>query len=239
MNIPNRETVTAARALRRTCLLLLAAAVGGWAGDAPAPASAESVVARMMSASRDRDTKLREYTSVRVYSMVNKRFHTSASMKIRLDYRAPEDKKYEVLEETGPGPIREKVFKRMLKSEMTTEARVTRISPDNYTFTLAGEESISGRRHFILEAEPRTKHPLLFRGRIWVDADDYAIARIEGAPAQNPSFLLRKTRFVHRYGKIDGHWMALANESESDVLMFGRTEVKIEYSDYQINRQRF
>ena len=75
----------------------------------------------------------------------------------------------------------------------------------------------------------------LFRGRIFVDAEDWAVARIEGTPAQSPSFWVRKTAFVHTYHKYGPFWLAESNQSDTDVLVFGHTQVRIEYSDYHIN----
>ncbi len=39
----------------------------------------------------------------------------------------------------------------------------------------------------VLEVVPKTPNRFLIRGRIWVDAEDYAITGIEGTPARNPS----------------------------------------------------
>jgi hypothetical protein len=100
-----------------------------------------------------------------------------------------------------------------------------------------GSENLDGRRSYVLEASPRTKNAYLFRGRIWVDAEDYAIAKIEGSPAQNPSFWIRRTVFVHHYAKFGPFWLAVSNRSETDALLFGRTDVRIDYSDYRINQE--
>ena len=71
-------------------------------------------------------------------------------------------------------------------------------------------------------------------GRVWIDAEDFAITRLEGKPAKNPSALLRGTTFVHEYEKVGQFWMALSNVAQSDSFWFGRTTVEIRYFDYQI-----
>jgi hypothetical protein len=102
---------------------------------------------------------------------------------------------------------------------------------------LTGSEEVDGRKSFILEATPKTKSKYLFQGKIWVDSENYGIARIEGSPAQNPSFWVRKTAFVHKYRRFGPFWLAVSNTSLTDALMFGKTDVSIEYSDYRINEK--
>ena len=70
---------------------------------------------------------------------------------------------------------------------------------------------------------------------MWVDAEDFAITRIEGKPAKNPSFWVRSSTFVHTYEKFGSFWLAVSNVSQSDALVFGHTSIEIHYSDYEIN----
>ena len=49
----------------------------------------------------------------------------------------------------------------------------------------------------MLQVEPKTNSRLLYRGTIWVDADDFAVAKIEAEPAHNPSFWIRGTKIHH------------------------------------------
>ena len=210
-------------------------------GD-PITITTESVVARMVQSNHTRDLQLRDYTSVRHYSLRNQRFDTRATMTVRMTYRFPGQKRFEVMEESGPPTVRKKVLRRMLESELEASRDVarresTQITPANYTFRLVGSETVSGRQCFVLQADPKTRNQFLFKGRLWVDSDDYAVTRIEGTPAQNPSIWLRKTTFVHRYEKFGPFWLAVSNESQTEVLVFGHTEVRIEYSNYRINEQ--
>jgi hypothetical protein len=71
------------------------------------------------------------------------------------------------------------------------------------------------------------------RGRIWVDTEDFAIARIEGQPAKNPSFWIRSVQVVQRYGRTDQFWLPAMNHSVAQARILGATEVVIEYSDYK------
>jgi hypothetical protein len=69
-------------------------------------------------------------------------------------------------------------------------------------------------------------------GRIWVDADDYSIVRIEGRPAKNPSFWTRSVHFVHIYQKVGPFWLAESTHSVSEIRIHGSAEMTIESSDY-------
>ena len=74
------------------------------------------------------------------------------------------------------------------------------------------------------------------RGRIWVHQEDFAIVRMEGSPAKNPSFWTRKVEFTRRYQKHGPFWLTASIESESEVLIAGKSSLKIEYSDYVITQ---
>lgn len=67
-----------------------------------------------------------------------------------------------------------------------------------------------------------------------MDAQEYAVTRIEGSPAHRPSWWVNKTRFVHEYQKVGDQWMAVSNSSESDIRIFGQTNVAIEYFAYEL-----
>ncbi len=218
--------------MKYAVVLLLAFGLNG--NSATVPPTADEIVARMMAADEVRTTRLRDYTSVRRYSLENKRFGVRAAMTVKVTYQSPGKKHFEIVEESGPSAVRTKVFQRMLDSELQASA-ATRISSANYDFQFVGSRVLSGRECFILEATPRTNNPLLFRGRIYVDAEDYAVTEIDGAPAQNPSFWLRKTAIAHRFGKFGQFWLPLSNDSGSDVRVFGHTEVRIDYLEYRIN----
>jgi hypothetical protein len=41
---------------------------------------------------------------------------------------------------------------------------------------------------YVLKVKPRTKDKYLYRGRVWVAAQDFAVVRLEAEPANNASF---------------------------------------------------
>ena len=97
-------------------------------------------------------------------------------------------KTFEVVDESGNGFVRNRILRKMINAEQEAsqkgEKQQTRIIPANYDFSLIGTESLDGRGNYVLEIRPKTKNKFLIRGQIWVDAEDFAIARIEGQPGQ-------------------------------------------------------
>ena len=69
-----------------------------------------------------------------------------------------------------------------------------------------------------------------------MNAKDFAITRVEGEPAVNPSWWTVKTDFKRRYQKIGDFWLPESNESETKVRVFGTAVLSIEYRDYQITQ---
>jgi len=108
------------------------------------------------------------------------------------------------------------------------------LNQENYRFTLAGYESGPGGANYILFVEPRTENKLLYRGRIWVDAEDFAVVRIEASPATNPSFWTRETKVEQTYSKVGIFWLPLSNRSSSEIRLGGHASFSIDYQAYQI-----
>ena len=93
---------------------------------------------------------------------------------------------------------------------------------------------MNGRRCYVLRITPKAQGKYLIRGRIWVDAEDFAVVRVEGEPAEG-HFWIRSTHLVQRYRKVEKYWLPAVNESDSDVRIFGRAHLTIENLEYQIN----
>lgn len=227
--------------IRGALLALLApgSIIGADIAAAPASLTADQIVERMAQMDEWRAATLQNYTVTRRYVLDNSRFHKHAEMEIRMKYRYPGRKEFEVLSEKGSSAVRKRVFRKMIEVETEgsqDQARnQTRIIPANYEFRLVGTDVEDGRPCYVLEATPKTDNELLFRGRVCVDAKDFAVVRIEGSPAKNPSFWTRKVHFVHRYQKVGPFWLPAWNRSKTDVLIFGPTEVTVEYVDYRVN----
>ena len=223
---------------------ILALAIVMAASDSkPTLRTAHEVVAGMIARDSERQATLHGYTAIRRYVLENRSYHKRAEMLVRMTCLEDGSKQFEVVSSNGWGGARRHVFPRLLEAE-TEAARPdrrerSRITPENYTFEMAGMEYVRGRPAFVLTIEPKSRNEYLTRGRIWVDADEYAIIRVEGKPAKNPSFWVKSVHFVHDYDKDGSFWFPVSDHSVTDVRMFGATEMSIEYFDYTPNASPF
>ncbi len=205
--------------------------------------SADQVAERMAARERTVEPTLASYTVLRHYLLENRRFGKRAEMTVRMTYVRPGEKRFEILSDSGSETVRRRVLRKLLEAE--TEAAAdqtrdqTRITPENYAFGLASFDASGPRPAYVIEVTPKKENKFFIRGRIWVDAEDFAITRIEGSPAKSPSFWTRRIRFVHQYQKIGPFWLAASNYSDTEVLIFGKTELHIRYGDYQLESTGF
>ncbi len=204
-----------------------------------APLSADEVVRRVVEMNEVRGKALESYSSVRSYHLeCHCLSHKKADMVVRAEYRAPNKKEFTIVSESGSGTVRERVFKKLLEAEQESmqeeNQQRSAITPENYTFQISDYEKIDSGEFYVLEAEPKNKNKFLFRGRIWVDAKDFAITRMEGEPAVNPSWWTLKTDFKRTYQKTGVFWLPESNESETKVRVFGTAVLTIQYGEYQI-----
>ena len=217
-------------------IVLSAATISSAQTGDPLP-SAEDVVAKMMQFDAQRQSQLTGYTAIRHYVAVNK--NRRAEMLVHVDCASDGAKQFTVLSEEGSGSIRKHVFHKLLSEE--TEAsrhgtrNSTRLIPANYDFQLVGQEQLVTGPAYVLQVSPKTANKYLIDGKIWVDANDYSIVRIEGQPARNPSFWVRNVHFVHTYEKVGPFWFASATHTKSEIRIFGSSELNIENSDYSLN----
>jgi hypothetical protein len=205
-------------------------------GAEAAPLTAPEIVDRMVRADNDRLAALAGYTGVRHYHFENKKSGKQAEVSTRMTCDNAGVKTFEVISESGSGFVRSHILRKMIDAEREAsqkgERQQSRIIPENYDFSLVGVEDLDGRANYILEVHPKTRNKYLIRGRIWVDAEDFAVARVEGQPARNPSVWIRSVKVVQRYGRKGPFWLPVKNESVAQARIFGATEVVIEYSDY-------
>jgi hypothetical protein len=199
----------------------------------------DEVVAKMMARDNERQATLYGYTASRRYVLENQRHHKRAEMLVRMTCLRDGSKRFETISETGWGGARKHVFPRLLEAE--TEAsrpglrERSRLIPENYVFEMVGTEYVDERPAYVIAIAPKTPNKYLMQARIWIDADEYAVVRIEGKPAKNPSFWTKSVHFVHKYEKRGSFWFPVSDRSVTDVRIFGSTEVTIEYFDYAPN----
>jgi hypothetical protein len=227
--------------------LLLAAglvlmASGNWPAHAEtasvAPLNSAQIVDEMQRHNQARTEALRHVKSMRQYHAEYKGFSTTiqASMEVEYNYDSAAGKTFRIVSQSGSKFLCEKVLKRAVESEKeaSQDKGATALTAANYRFHLAGSESLGGRPAYVLEVEPLVESKFLYRGKIWVDAADFALVKIEATPAKNPSFWISRTLIHQTFAKTGDFWLPERNRSETKVRIGGTAVFTIDYGTYQI-----
>jgi hypothetical protein len=194
----------------------------------------------MLAANAQRAEALRGYHGRRSYSIDYHGFPGTrvAQMEVEATYVSPDKKDFKIISESGSKLLLGRVVQKLLDSEkeaLKGETRLqTELSPRNYEFALTETEHTPEGDFYVLAVTPRAKSKFLYRGKIWVEARDFAVARIEGEPAKNPSFWISHTQIQHRYTKVGDFWLPAHNQSITQVRLGGRAVLTIDYTDYEL-----
>ena len=231
--------MTSRQSLALALFLPLTAAAQAPVSQAGLPSAAQ-IVERMRAADAARSEQLEGYTAVRRYALYNHRFHKQATILARLTYRSPGEKSFEVIREDGSRLIRDRVLKRVIRAEEeASEAAnrgLARIDLVNYDIQVLGTDTEAGLTLYVLGLEPKSKSPYLVRGRAWVDVSEYALVRLEGVVAKKPSIWVGSPVVQQTYIKSGPFWLPDKNLSMTDAPLFGKTDLTIESSRYEIRR---
>jgi hypothetical protein len=212
-------------------------AVGPSAAAVGSPSSDE-IVQRLVEHNEQRADQLQSYSNVRHYSVAYHGFPAVliGSMVVEATYDAPSTKQFRILTHTGSKMLLERVLTKLLESEKEAalDPGRTALTPTNYRFTLLGQDVVSGRQCYLFHVEPKVDSKFFYRGTVWVDAEDYAVTRIEAEPSKNPSFWIKKTRIEHVYAKTGQFWLPESNRSETAVRLGGNAVLTIDYGAYSV-----
>jgi len=199
----------------------------------------DELFARLLEHNQIREARLRQYRARRTYEVTNDKGKVYAQEVVRVDYQAPDHKSFYTESEEGSGLVRNMVLKRLIESESETSSgrahHDSAIKPANYEFNLLGEQDVGPYHCLVAEATPKRKDKYLFEGRVWIDAQDYAIVKIAGQPAKSFSFWITRADFVRQYEKIGEFWLPAQDETLVHVRMNGNKILTIQHRDYVVN----
>jgi hypothetical protein len=208
---------------------------------APASLSATRILEQMQLHNQSQTEELRHYQAVRHYQVEYRGFAASiqAKMDVAVTFDISSGKSFRIVSQTGSKFLCEKVLKKAVDSEeeASHDKGATALTPANYRFQLAGTESLDGRPSYVFDVEPLTLSKFLYRGRIWVDATDFAVAKIKAEPAKNPSFWISRPQITYTSAKNGDFWLPKYNRSETKVRIGGTAVLTIDYGSYQIDSE--
>ena len=204
------------------------------------PLGGEQVVENLVGMNLARAQALHAYHVSETYRLKYRGFlgARNAEMVVDAKYQSPGKETFTIQSTTGSKAILNKVFKKLLKAEdevLGAEGkRRAALNRNNYDFALVGCESTPSGSTYVIRVTPRSEDRFLYRGRIWVTAQDFAVVRVEAEPAKHLSFWIRSTEFDRRYEKVDDFWLPANTQSVSRIRFGGHAELTIQYTNYLI-----
>jgi hypothetical protein len=196
------------------------------------------IVEQMEWHDKAQTAELESYHALRHYEVVYRGYFRTitAEMDVEINYSASSGKSFHIVSESGSHALCERVLKRAVDSEQESSRTrgATALTEENYRFRLLGTGDLGNRPAYILEVQPVRASKFLYRGKVWVDATDFALAKLEVEPAKNPSFWISRTLIHHEYAQTGGFWLPQKNRSETKVRIGGTAVLTIDYGTYQI-----
>jgi len=200
---------------------------------------ANQIMASVLAHDAEREAHSRGYEGHRRYILDNDHLQKHAELIADVVCDSAGTKHFNVITEDGWSAANKHVLRKMLESETETSTPTvrpqTRLTSDNYLFAMVKSEVIDGRLTYIIDVTPKRREKYLMEGRVWIDAQDFALVRAEGKPARNPSFWTRSVHFVQQYRKSGSYWFPSSTLSVTEARLFGTTKVDIKYYDYEPN----
>jgi len=191
----------------------------------------------------NRANAIARYDVVEHYSIFRSGEATpSAQETVHTAYNRNTGKQYMPITQSGSSLLRRTVMERVLAGEKEINLPANRegswFTSRNYEMKPeSGTVERNGHPCILVDIHARRQSPHLFNGKLWIDAADFTIVRMEGAPVQSPSIFAGESSVSRDYVKVDGFAMATHTEAHSHSFLFGDTLITIEYTDYKIVRE--
>jgi hypothetical protein len=196
------------------------------------------IVQRIERHNQEQNKALKQYKALRHYQVDYEGFpaNAAAKMDVEVAYDASSGKSLRIVSQSGSKLLCNRVLKRAVDSEReaSQDKGSTALTEANYWFHLAGMESVAGRPAYMLDVDPVKVSKFLYRGRIWVDATDFAVVKMETEPAKSPSLWISRTQIHYTSARTDSFWLPQHMRSETKVRIGGTAVMTIDYGTYQI-----
>lgn len=180
------------------------------------------IVERMIQTHADEVMQRRAYNVTRNYRIYEGTTKTPKSeITAVVTFLPPQSKSFSIVQSTGG--MAERMVRKALEREvdLARDPTVSQIVRANYDFEYAGQDSIQGKRCFVLIMHPRRSTKDLLNGRLWVDAERYSIRQVEGEPAATPSWWVKNVHLLLTYADVDGMWIQTGTEATAHIRMAG------------------
>jgi hypothetical protein len=235
-----RARLPLARHLRILLILPIMASSVTFAQQLPDIAA---VVRGVDASVKNRIDHLAAYTVTEHYALFRGKdeTHPTSEMVVKTTYRKQTGKSYEIVSQSGSSFWRNEVLATLLDNEkrmsLPGNVETALINSTNYEINLDANarEQLNGRDCLVLDITPRRNSQYLFKGMLWVDAQDFAIVQLKGTASKSAFFLAGSADVIRQYDEISGLPMATHAQATSASSLLGQTVVKIDYKNYQLD----
>ena len=205
-----------------------------------------AIVRDLDAANQSRFDNVISFTDVEHYTVFrgSDQTHPAAEMNVRITYTKGIGKRYIILSQSGSSLIQKAGLEPLLENEKSindpTRLAQSWYTTSKYEMTLktGGPQVIDGRACIAVTITPRRKAPNMIEGTLWVDVGDHTLVQVEGTSSKSPSMFAGTTKMMRRYANMQGYAMATHARAESSSILFGRTVIVIDYSDYHFQIRR-
>jgi hypothetical protein len=202
----------------------------------------KTVIQGVDASVKNRVDRIADYTVTEHYVVFRgKDEHPAAEMMVQTVYRKESGKSYTILSQNGSSIWRSEVLGTLLdhekKMSQPGNVETALINSSNYEMKLdaSPHESLYGHDCLVIDINPRRNSEYLFKGKLWVDAHDFAIVQLKGTASKSATILAKAAEVSRQYTEIEGLPMAMHAEAVSGSALLGPTIVKVDYLNYKID----
>jgi len=206
------------------------------------PVDGAAVIQKIDNAALARIDHVLSYTVTEHYSIFRNGDETrpAAEMTVKTLYQKGVGKSYTILSQSGSSILQKLVLAPLLDNEKTINqpgnVEKSWFTSSNYEMNLKPgvTQKMNGHDCLGFDIAPKHKAPNMLNGTLWVDAIDGSIVQIDGVASRSPSMFSGPAKMMRQYANMNGFAMATRARAESDSMLFGRTILTIDYTDYQV-----
>ncbi|MBI3667484.1 MAG: hypothetical protein HY236_14875 [Acidobacteria bacterium] len=216
-------------------MLAAALAAGLYAGE-PSGVDAGQVLDSYLLASRTQRQRLNGSTAEVSFEAEIPKLHKMGRLSALRRVSRLGRLTYDILRYEGDNSVKNNVIARYLSAEVQVRESSDdslSIIPQNYKFSYRGTRHFEGRRVYAFDVKPRAKRKGLFKGSIWIDAEDYLLVRETGRFVRNPSVFIKKVQFTRDYQHKDGLAVVTRLETTVETRVVGPAHMTVNYADYR------
>src|SRR5207302_1959342 len=194
-----------------------------------------TLIKRITEAQLENRNRVKPYSVTREYKVfAADAMRPRTEVVAKVNFLPPNVKSYDIDQSTGG--MGENIIRHILDHEVdaTRDPRTMLVNDQNYTFALAGEDTLEGSPCYKLRITPRHERKDLLKATIWVNKDSYHIVRMEGQPVKSPSFWVKDVYLVLEFDEVAGMWLQTATHAMAHLRFGGEYKITSQDIGYDV-----